>query len=138
MSMTLSFVKDICGPWVSRDCIFSESGNSIYISSTIEYDYVACFCDHCIRKRNAQDMKAEKIKLVEGIHGSNSERYRSMKHYNRFIMWKYGCPESHKYAKRSQCRHQKLTKQVSKSQFDGFVNDSNCYEREMSFPSWVA
>jgi hypothetical protein len=83
--MTLSFVKGLCGPWVSRGCIFSEFGNSSYILSTIEHDYVACFCDHCIRKRNAKDMKAERIKLVEGIHvhGSNSERYyRSMKHYN--------------------------------------------------------
>ncbi len=103
MSMTLSVIKDICGLWVSRDCIFSEFGDSTNILSTIEYDYVACFCDHCIRKRNAQDMKAERIKWVEGIHGSNSEHYyRSMKHYNRSIMWKFGCPGSHKYAKKSE------------------------------------
>ena len=137
--MTLGFIEYLCGPWVSRDCVFSEFGNSTFILSTIEYDYVACFCDHCIQKRNAKDMKAERIKLIEGIHGSNSEHYyRSMKRYNRSIMWKFGCPGSHKYAKRSQSRHQKLTKQVSKSQLDGFVNASNCDERKMFFPSWVS
>ena len=137
--MTLSFIEDLCGPWVSRDCVFSEFGNSTFILSTIEYDYVACFCDHCIQKRNAKDMKAERIKLIEGIHGSNSERYyRSMKRYNRSIMWKFGCPGSHKYAKRSQSRHQKLIKQLSKSQLDGFVSASNCEERKMFFPSWVS
>jgi hypothetical protein len=49
-----------------------------------------------------------------------------------------GLPGSHKYAKRSQSRHQKLTKQVSKSQLDGFVNALNCDERKICFPSWVS
>ncbi len=51
MSMTLSFIEYLCGPWVSRDCVFSEFGNSTFILSTIEYDYVACFCDHCIQEK---------------------------------------------------------------------------------------
>ena len=71
MSITLSFVEDLCGPWVSRDCVFSEFGESCCFLSTIEYDYVACFCDHCIQERIDKDVKTERIKMVEGIHRSN-------------------------------------------------------------------
>jgi hypothetical protein len=89
------FYKNVCGSWHTVGGHVSDFGEISYPLITIKCEYASCVLEGSI------DDSSVLHKLGTSIDGLNHIGCcREMKHYNRSVLWKYGCPGSSIYAKR--------------------------------------
>jgi hypothetical protein len=105
------FIENICGSWHTVGDHVSDFGEIGYPFSTIEYGYASC-----VLESSTDDSSVHK--LGTSIDGLNLIGCcREMKHYNRAVLLKYGCPGSSRYAKRRAGLITKCTKKHAGSLF---------------------
>ena len=91
---TFCFIENICGSWHTVGNHVSDFGEIGYPFSTIEYEYASCMLES-----STDDSSLHKLdSSIDGLNPIGC--CREMKHYNRSVLWKFGCPGSSRYANR--------------------------------------
>ncbi len=93
-AFTFCLIENICGSWYNVGDHVSDFGEISYPLSTIEYEYTSC-----VLESTTDDSGVHKSSTsIDGLNSIGCRR--EMKHYNRSVLWKYGCPGSSRYAKK--------------------------------------
>ncbi len=80
---TFCYTENICGSWHTVGDYVSDFGEISYPLSTIEYEYKSCLLESFVDDSIVH-------KSINGLDFISC--CRRMKHYNRSVLWKYGCP----------------------------------------------